>query len=229
MNSHETLRIAVPFNQTGRIGSRRNYFDALAALGAVGVDVGKDVDAAEFDGLLLPGGGDIEPSRYGAENTGSVGIDLDMDAAQFAALDAFVRAGKPILGICRGLQLVNVGFGGTMIQDLPQRAAHAKEGTDPDKVHRVVAEPDSVFARLYDERFSVNSSHHQGVDRPGDGLRVTLMSEDGVVEGLEHRSLPIVCVQFHPERMAFKNARTDTVDGRAVFDRFLASCRDRRR
>ena len=214
-------RIAIPVPDLARYA---NYADVLSALGALPVGVGADVDAEGFDGLLLPGGGDIAPSRYGQADAGCLYVDPALDDMQFAALGAFVKAGRPVLGICRGHQLVNVYFGGTLIQHLAQAAAHSRGGGSEDRVHATTAVPGSVLCGLYGEAFRVNSSHHQGVDRLGEGLAVTQYSADGVVEALEHERLPILCMQWHPERMCLAHARSDTVDGSAVVGYFLELC-----
>ncbi len=177
-------------------------------------------DVRDFDGLLLPGGCDLDPSGYGEPLLGSVGLCPELDKLQFALLDAFVKAGKPVMGICRGHQLINVYFGGTLIQDLPEKAAHAPLGGEPNH-HEVLAEEGSLLSRLYGPCFLTNSTHHQAVKQAGVGLRRTAMSPDGVVEALEHESLPVFSVQFHPERMCFACAREDTADGSRLLEAFL--------
>lgn len=216
------LRIALPVSDDR---DYRNYFVALSALGAAGVAVGGDADPAGFDGMLLPGGGDIDPARYHRANTDSVGIDEALDEMQFSALDAFVKAEKPVLGICRGHQLVNVYFGGTLIQHLDQAPDHSRGDGSEDKVHDTAAVPGSALHRLYGPRFAVNSLHHQGVDAVGKGLLVIQRADDGVIEGMAHETLPILTVQWHPERMCFALARRDTVDGSRILERFLVMCR----
>lgn len=177
-----------------------------------------------YDGLLLCGGGDIDPARYGQENCGSQPPDPDRDAAEFALARAYLETGKPILGICRGHQLLNVLFGGTLIQDVGDelRPFHAHGENEPDLVHPVRSAPGSFFAQTYGPLFPVNSWHHQSAGILGKGLVPTLWSEGGLVEAVEHESLPILGVQFHPERMTGKMARIDTVDGAAIFNHFLS-------
>ena len=202
-----------------------NYFAALDALGAQGCKIAVDTPADEYAGLLLPGGGDVDPARYGQENRGSGGIDPDLDALQFAACDHFVRAKKPVLGICRGHQLVNVFFGGSLIQHLPSASRHAREkGSKEDRIHASTAAPDSWIGRLYGASYVTNSSHHQAVDVPGQGLVIDSYSDDGVAEALHHESLPVYAVQFHPERMCFSHRRDDTVDGSVLLRYFLDVC-----
>ena len=196
-----------------------NYASALKAVGVRPVATLSPEDAGACGGLLLPGGGDMDPARFGEENAGSRDIDRFLDGVQLAVLAAFVRAGKPVLGICRGHQVVNVYFGGGLVQDLPTADAHMAHG-HADSVHRVKNTPGSLLYRLYGPDMTVNSAHHQGLGAMGRGLRATALAPDGVVEGAEHVSLPILTVQFHPERMAFAHAGPDTADGRAIFEWF---------
>ena len=199
----------------------KNYIAALEAMGMAPVITLDADEASRCDGLLLPGGGDVDPARFGQEDRGSRDIDPALDQAQLAVLDVFVRAKKPILGICRGHQVLNVYFGGDLVQDLPTAEEHMAHD-HADSVHPISIAPDSLLHRLHGPRAAVNSSHHQGLDRIGKGLRVTAMAPDGVIEAVEHETLPILGVQFHPERMAFVHARPDTADGRAIF-RWLKS------
>ncbi len=200
-------------------GYEKNVPNYIAALEAAGIRPLVTLDpetAARCGGLLLPGGGDIDPARFGEEDRGSRDIDRFLDGVQMEILDAFVRAGKPVLGICRGHQVVNVYFGGGLIQDLPTAEAHlAHDRTD--SVHPARNLPGSVLHRLYGPDMAVNSSHHQGLGTMGRDLRPVCWAPDGVVEGAEHVSLPILTVQFHPERMAFRFARPDTADGGDIF------------
>lgn len=176
-------------------------------------------------GLLLCGGGDIESSRYGQENRGSDPPDRERDQAELILFQAFFRAGKPIFGVCRGMQLINVALGGGMVQDLPPSRRPLHTGTQGDLIHRVHALPGSLLHQLYGSGFFVNSAHHQAVGRPGTGLRIAAQSEDGIPEAVDLPGYPLLGVQFHPERMAFGRRRPDTVDGGALFYLFLNACR----
>ncbi len=153
---------------------------------------------AAWDALLLPGGGDLEPWRYGRENTASRGLEPERDEAEFQLLQDFTAAGKPVLGVCRGLQSVNVFFGGTLIQDIP---GHGVLEDGRDRLHRVRTAP-SPLPGSPGERLTVNSAHHQAADRLGSGLRAVQWTADGVVEALCHERLPVWAVQWHPERLA---------------------------
>lgn len=206
-----------------------NYEAAIQALGGrFSSGYCPEVDVS-YDGLLLTGGADVDPARFGQENRGSVDIDQDRDRAEFALIEAYLAAKKPILGVCRGHQILNIALGGTLIQDLPQavRPFHVHEPEEGlESAHLVRAEPGSWFGEVWGSLFPVNTHHHQAVDRPGEGLIPQLWSEGGVVEGMIHKTLPILCVQFHPERMSYANRRPDTVDGAPVFRRFLEMCRE---
>ena len=165
------------------------------------------------DGLVLCGGGDMESTLYGQENRGSQPPDRERDRAELALFRAFYGAGRPILGICRGMQLINVALGGDPIQDLPPA---------------LVIRPGGLLHDLYGPSFSVNSAHHQAVGQLGEGLRVTAWSAEGFPEAIAWDERHIMAFQFHPERMSFANRRPDTVDAGALFRIFLEVCRQNR-
>ncbi len=201
-----------------------NYISAVENCGGEPFVTEGVVSADNYDGLILCGGGDIHPRYYGEEIDGSIYIDEERDEAEYVLIRSFLDAGKPILGICRGHQILNVYFGGTMYQHIPTADKHSStEGID--KVHVVECGENSPWRDSYGEIFSVNSSHHQAVKDLGEGFLISLTSENGqVIEGIEHESLPIFGVQWHPERMCFGKCREDTVDGAEVIRRFLAMC-----
>lgn len=184
----------------GRTGQIQRYLQALERVGAEGVPMFQNAweDAMYCDGLLLPGGGDIEPSLFGQANEGSTDIDEPLDRLQLKATEAFCKMGKPILGICKGMQILNVYFGGTVRQHLPTASAHMYRNGD--QHHMTIATKDSVFSRIYGLRFCVNSAHHQGIGILGAGLEAVQFAEDQVIEGIVHTFLPIIGVQWHPER-----------------------------
>ena len=200
--------------------SLTNYIDALKE-NDIEVIATLDVDEAiKCDGLLLPGGGDIDPVYYGEEMNGSDEPDRELDKAQRDILDAFVKAKKPILGICRGMQLINIYFGGSLHQDLVTRDIHTRKN-DNDSIHSVKSvEEGNLFEKFYGETFNINSAHHQGTKKLGKGLKEVLRSEDGVCEAVIHEELPIIATQFHPERMSYKQRRDDAVVGEEIFEYF---------
>ncbi|MYK00046.1 MAG: gamma-glutamyl-gamma-aminobutyrate hydrolase family protein [Acidimicrobiaceae bacterium] len=181
-----------------------NYAKGVIAAGGLPVHLPIDVDPLliidRLDGLLLTGGTDIEPSLYGAESeTDIYPPEPERDDLELGLFKGAVHRQIPVLGICRGQQIVNVGAGGTLHQDVPPHSGvgHAADA----ELHEVTLEPDSILRELYGASVWVNSLHHQAVDTVGEDLRVTGWSADDVAEGLEHTSLPIVCVQWHPEMM----------------------------
>ena len=200
--------------------SLTNYIEALKE-NDIEVIATLDVDEAiKCDGLLLPGGGDIDPVYYGEEMNGSDEPDRELDKAQRDILDAFVKAKKPILGICRGMQLINIYFGGSLHQDLVTRDIHTRKN-DNDSIHSVKSvEEGNLFEKFYGKTFNINSAHHQGTKKLGKGLKEVLRSEDGVCEAVIHEELPIIATQFHPERMSYKQRRDDAVVGEEIFKYF---------
>lgn len=200
-----------------------NYLSALRAAGGQGTVRYLPAPDLSYDGLILTGGGDMDPSLFGEANRGSRSIDRDRDRAELSLLDVFLGAGRPVLAICRGIQVVNVWAGGGLIQDLGAGRVPLHQAEE-DRVHLIRAEKETLLHSLYGSMFPVNSSHHQGVGRLGQGLWASARSEDGVIEGVEHDSLPLIAVQFHPERMTGALARWDTVDGGAVFRAFMELC-----
>lgn len=205
----------------GKIGKLDNY---LAALTACGVEPVLSLDltlARECDALLLPGGGDADPALYGQENRGSNPPDHDRDRDELELIEQFVAQGKPILGICRGHQMLNIALGGTLVQDLPDERHRHDTEADTDRVHRVRS-LHPLMLELYGEEFVSNSAHHQAIDRLGAGLVATCISEDGVIEGIVHENGRVLGVQFHPERMAFALRREDADDGEPIFRWFVS-------
>lgn len=175
--------------------------DRVAA-GALPADERAD-RAAAADALIVMGGEDVDPALYGGDiDDPRVGQTFPAaDRAQVDLIRAAVAAGRPVVGICRGMQIVNVALGGTLVPHL-EGDAHVNPGSAADSMvdHDVVVEPDSAMARVFGAtRLNVRSSHHQAVDRLGEQLRVTARAEDGTIEAMEHTSAPLWCVQWHPE------------------------------
>lgn len=196
----------------------KNYAAALRGIGLEPVVTLRPEGVGDCAGLVLPGGGDADPAFYGQEAQGSRDIDRALDLAQFSMLDAFLKAGKPVLGICKGCQLLNIRFGGSLIQHLAVAESHA--WSKGDRVHGCKSLPGTLMERLYGREYAVNSMHHQAIGAVGKGFLVTSFAPDGVVESIEHEHLPLLGVQWHPERLCFAKAREDTVDGSQVFWQF---------
>lgn len=162
-----------------------------------------------FDGLLIPGGPDVDPTFFGEEPIPEIGRTYyKRDAFEIALVKATMAAKKPIFGICRGIQVINIAMGGTVFQDLgvqdPScRIRHAQAAPGEFPTHHVVIEPHSyVRSILKTDRSYVNSRHHQAVRKVAVGLTVSAQSDDQVIEAVEStQNSEIVAVQWHPENM----------------------------
>jgi len=192
----------------------RWYVESLESLGADVVALScadADEAPAHLDGLAgvcFSGGGDVHPDYYGLELSSlSQGIDRARDEYEIALAGACRKKGLPLLGICRGCQLLNVAFGGTLYQDIDAEAPfethrHKHSADDPERFHVIRVAPNSVLFELAGAgEATVNSHHHQAVRRPGEGLAVVAWAEDGVVEALVGDGGRTLAVQWHPERM----------------------------
>jgi putative glutamine amidotransferase len=216
----------------------RRYFDALEAAGASTclLPLTDDGDAlrglyGRLDGVFLAGGVDLDPASYGQAVTELCGrIDPPRDRIEIALATWAVADTKPLLGVCRGLQVLNVAMGGSLFQDIARlRPASIKhdylpnEGNPRDlRAHIVTLEPDSRLARIYGTTaIHVNSMHHQAVDRQASGLRPVGVAPDGLVEAMEIPGSGFaVAVQWHPESLF-----EDDVATRRLFEAFVQAAR----
>ncbi len=208
---------------SGFQGPCTNYIQAIESAGGLPEAKYCPTYSAEYDGLLFTGGADLDPSFYHSDDKEIHSIDRDRDLAEFELLNTFLSLRKPVLGICRGHQLINVGLGGTLIPHIGEELCqiHRITPDHQDRVHVVCSQKGSWYESTYGSRFSVNSAHHQAISQLADGLIPVLWSESGLIEAVEHESLPVFAVQFHPERMTGAKLRPDTVDGALIFQRFL--------
>jgi putative glutamine amidotransferase len=177
-----------------------------------------------FSGLLLTGGGDIYPGLYSNWDLAGhcINIDRERDRREWIMTEAAFEKGLPILAICRGLQVLNVVRGGTLITDIPSFINHPVPHKDTEDVyHRVSVSSGSMLSRITSCKTEmVNSSHHQAVDRLATGMAVTAISSDGVIEAIEqagNQHLFCVAVQWHPERMNISNPLSGKI-GRAFIE-----------
>jgi putative glutamine amidotransferase len=205
----------VSFWTVGGYGVPENYVDAVRRAGghpALALP-GEDRSAAEIldraDALLLVGGGDVDPARYGAEPSPTVyGLEPDRDELEIELLLEADQREIPTLCVCRGMQVLNVAFGGSLIQHLPDEDRFGPHGTPSGEdhlVHDVELDRHSrIEAVTRERRLSCASHHHQGVaeDGVGDGLVVTGRSPDGLVEALERSRGWMLGAQWHPEETA---------------------------
>lgn len=208
------------------VGGGGDYEAAISSAGGHPVAAHCPPPDTSYDGLVLCGGGGVDPACYGQEAVSRGSIDPPRDVAELLLARAYLDAGKPILGVCRGHQIVNVVLGGTLLTLTEAlRPFHNRWPDQIDKVHPIRALEGSLLGGLYGKVFLVNSAHHHAPDRLGEGLKAVAWSESGIIEGLEHESLPVLCVQFHPERMTGIHRRTDTVDGGLLFQWLVDTCK----
>ena len=208
----------------------QTYVRTLENLGALPVLIPLQMSEAtlrgtfeRLDGVMLPGGEDIDPSLYGEERHPQLGsTDRERDRTEMLLARWALEAGMPILGVCRGVQVLNVVCGGTLYQDLTTQmpTLHKHDYFPPTFerfriTHQVAIEPDSRLARSLGQVHEVNSMHHQGIRSLGAGLRVVGIAEDGLAEALEMPEVPFaVGVQWHPEELA----KTDQHSAGLFFD-----------
>ena len=201
---------------TSRVRLTAAYVTALERAGLIPLIVPPLSSAAaaasvlnSVAGLVLTGGEDVDPARYGEKRHEKVrSVNVARDATEAALIEAARDRGMPVLAICRGIQILNVALGGTLVQDIPSQCQtpidHDDEGARNARTHEVDIEPDSLIARAVGaQHVTVNSFHHQSVKRVAEGMRVTARSPDGVIEGIESANEDwwVMGVQWHPEEM----------------------------
>jgi putative glutamine amidotransferase len=214
-----TMRHERP-SDPSRLRLNAAYVDAVSRAGGIPL-VAPPIDPAAASaviagvrGVLVTGGEDLDPWLFGATPHRALGrVTRSRDAWEIALVKEARTRGVPVLGVCRGIQVLNVALGGTLIQDIPSQCtgalAHEQAGSRSDRTHPIACRAGSRLAELLGPSAMVNSMHHQAVDVPAPGLAVTATAPDGVVEGVEWTDDAwwAVGVQWHPEEL-------DGADGR---------------
>lgn len=220
-------------------GVPANYVEGVRRAGGRATFLLPDADAPvgelldDVEGLLLIGGGDVDPARSGGAHERVYGVDAVRDAFEFALLAEADRRRMPTLCICRGMQVMNVAFGGTLFGHLPDAGDfgdHGQPTSGQQQLHPIAVEPGTELATIVEADVVASSCHHhQGVDRVGAGLRVSARAADGLVEGIEREGAGwIVGVEWHPEDTAHEDATQQrlfdalVVRARAARDREVA-------
>ena len=224
-----------------RINDMKKYIKAIEEFGGEPrpfVSLDKSISAhrvsiAEYlekiDGLLLPGGGDINPALFFEERHPAVyNVSRSRDALEIWLCQDALKADLPVFGICRGIQVMSVAMRGSLYQDVPDQIidplSHSRDENDKDSRHDIEIKPDSLLSQLVGKNTDeVNSAHHQAINEAGEGFVVTARSADGIIEAIEDRSKRFVLgVQYHPERMLetseFREHR------RKLFEAFIKVC-----
>ncbi len=228
------MRIALTLDRDADLSETNDYLRSLVAAGVpretIEIATPLSPTPGPFDALLLGGGVDVDPARYGRPtlDNGTVEVDAERDALDFRLFEEARRTGVPVLGICRGLQVVNVALGGTLVQDIPSErpspVVHARTQAEKTRRdHRVEIAPGTRLALIAGAvEASVNSRHHQAIETVAPGLCVSAVAPDGMPEAVESAGEPwLLAVQWHPENLA-----GDPVSQR-LFEEFLRRARPR--
>ena len=222
---------AAAANGTPQWALNRNYAEMVTRAGGIPILALDDNAIADYvelaDGLLLSGGKDVATNLYGQEKKfDNIFTDDARDVQEWKLLDAWVPTKKPIFGICRGVQVMNAYFGGTLVQDIPsQLGGEHSKGVN----HDIEIKKDSILGELFGKSLLINSYHHQGLDTIAEGFVATAWSDAGghkLVEAIEHESLPFWSVQWHPERMSGPVTNpVNCVDSIPMFEYFINQCK----
>lgn len=202
----------------GRPKDTTRYEAFLTAMNVAHVTSLSIGDLSSCQAILFPGGGDITPEFFGESDNGSRNIDTELDLLQLRIFQYALEQNLPILGICKGMQLINVALGGTIEQDLETADYHTSE--DADLYHPTIITPYSCLHALYGSEITVNSRHHQSVKKLGNQLLpVQWCPYDNCIEAIEHTRLPVFGVQWHPERLSPDKTN---ISGLPLFSYFLS-------
>ena len=210
------------------------YMDGISEAGGIPVILPLKMNEEDFekidsfcDGYLFTGGHDIHPRIYGEENRGKCGVfNGERDKIEGMIFKRAYEQDKPVLGICRGLQMINALMGGTLYQDIPEELStstkhHMKPPYDREAHKAKVVKNSSLYSLSGNETISVNSYHHQAIKKLADGLEVMAVSEDGIIEAFEDKSRKFLwAFQWHPEFLY----KTDECS-RKIFKTFIEACK----
>lgn len=188
------IGITTRFNDNNILMVKPEYIDYLKNNGLIPIilkynDNNLDNLIKDCDGFVISGGDDLDPSLYGEENKSSITTLKEIDLLDRKIVNYCVENKKPLLGICRGMQAINVFLGGTLFQDIKNHKDrfHVVKGLDP----------------LFEDEFMVNTYHHQAIKELAKGLKIiAIHEEDDIIEAIKHEFLPIIAIQWHPEQMA---------------------------
>lgn len=231
--SKPLVAISMSHLKDGRDAVRDVYVSAIVESGGIPQPLANVLESVEAlglaDGLLLTGGGDVDPALFGAQDQGTHwdGQSDERDRTELALIGEANRLDMPIFGICRGMQMLAVGFGGTLIQDIPRALgdgvlAHDQKEDRDTTTHLVEIDAHSQLYSIVGEQaqLTTNSFHHQAVQRIPDGWRKAAWAPDGVIEGIERPGERfLVGVQWHPEDLVVHQS-----SHRALFEQFVKAC-----
>lgn len=236
-NNRKRIAIVGRQQQTTNYQKALEYFDISYE---VTLSVGS---LSAFDALLLPGGGDINPTLIHRSGEHFHHVDTELDLIQFQALQLFVKNKKPVLGICKGFQLMELYFGSDFIANLPAQSSHQTTPEGEDSLHPVFLSSHKLFSfdnevftaakaansaqlpHLYSSLpkvMAVNSAHHQGITKNGAGLISLQTASDGIVETVCHETLPLLAFQWHPERLLLSSDPSFVENGKLAFTLFFS-------
>ena len=227
------IGILAEVEDTGYSGVKNAYINSIENAGGLPLllpFIKRDGAVESFvslcDGFLFTGGADIDPTRYGEETIPLCGeLQKMRDDLEFRVLEEVVKTKKPIMAICRGCQLVNVFFGGSLYQDIPSQLSadvvHKQTEEEFSPSHSVnVKEGTPLFDLVKKKKITANSFHHQAIKRIGKGLYVMAVADDGIIEAVYYEGDRYIrAYQWHPERLTEKDR-----DNRLIFEDFISAC-----
>ena len=218
------LKILVPKSEDKNVGKfvkRYNATDNPYIIKIVKTGTAKGIDPTKYDGLIIPGGKHVHPSFYHAKvKCKKHKFVKSLDRLEIALVKKFIKKKKPVLGICRGCQLINVTLGGTLKQDIGKGHYH-------DKNRNTKTKEGTEMRKLYGTSVRTLHYHHQAIKKLAKPLKVTMVdAKDGTIEGVQHKTLPVIGIQYHPDRMYVKASPIVRKNGKKVMTYFFDICYD---